>query len=95
MIVESDVEGLLRRKVEQIGGKAYKFISDGNRGVPDRIICLPGGRAVFVETKRPKGGVLSRIQKYRIAELRRLGFEVKVINTKEQVEDFIREVSNP
>jgi len=95
MTIESDIERLLRERVEKLGGKAFKFVSDGNRGVPDRIVCLPGSRAVFVETKRPKGGRLSKIQIYRIAELRALGFDVRVINTKEQIEDFIREVSRP
>lgn len=91
-MLESEVESKLRKSVESLGGKAYKFISDGNRGVPDRIICLPGGRVVFVETKRPKGGVLSKLQQYRIKELQKLGFDARVINTYEQVENFIKEV---
>lgn len=91
-MLESEVESRLRKQVERIGGKAYKFISDGNRGVPDRIVCLPGGRVVFVETKRPKGGKVSKLQKYRIAELQALGFDARVLNTYELVDDFITEV---
>lgn len=93
-MLESEVEARLRIKVEKIGGKAYKFISDGNRGVPDRLVCLPNGKAVFVETKRPKGGKISKLQAYRIKELRALGFDARIINTYELVDEFIREISN-
>lgn len=93
-MLENRVETKLRQEVERIGGKAYKFESPGNMGVPDRIICIPPGRVVFVETKRPKGGRLSRIQKYRIAELTEMGITVRVIFTLEQVKEFIEEVTN-
>lgn len=93
-MLESEVEARLRAKVESLGGKAFKFISDGNRGVPDRIVCLPNGRIVFVETKRPKGGKISKLQKYRIKELRALGFDARVINTYELVDQFIEEIRN-
>lgn len=93
-MLENRVETKLRQEVERIGGKAYKFESPGNIGVPDRIICIPPGRVVFVETKRPKGGRLSKIQKYRIAELTEMGITVRVIFTLEQVKEFIEEVTN-
>jgi hypothetical protein len=48
---ENVIEGYLRDQVKAIGGKAYKFVSPGNAGVPDRLICLPGDKYVFVETK--------------------------------------------
>ncbi len=93
-MLESEVEARLRKKVESLGGKAYKFISEGNRGVPDRIVCLPNGRAVFVETKRPKGFRLSKLQEYRIRELRALGFDARVLNTYELIDKFIEEIRN-
>ena len=89
---EKAVEQSLREAVKAMGGKAYKFSSQIEAGMPDRLVCLPSGRAIFVETKRPKGGRLTCIQKYRHRELRRLGFEVRVINTTEAVEEFVREV---
>lgn len=92
--IESAIENRLRQQIERIGGKAFKFISDGNRGVPDRIVCLPGGKVVFVETKRPKGGVLSKLQQYRIDELRKLGFDARVVNTYELIDEFIAEVKS-
>ena len=93
-MLEKDVEQRLREEVEKIGGKAFKLVSQGNAGMPDRLICLSDGRAVFVELKRPKGGRLSKLQEYRIAELQRLGFEVRVLHTVELVDRFINEVKD-
>jgi ubiquinone/menaquinone biosynthesis C-methylase UbiE len=47
--------------------------------VPDRIVLLPGGRIVFVELKRPKGGVLSTRQKWWAKKLIVLDFHHWVI----------------
>lgn len=93
-MLEKRIETKLRQEVERIGGKAYKFISDGNQGVPDRIVCLPKGRVVFVETKKPIGGTLSKMQIFRIAELTKMGIEVRVISTIEQIDKFIKEVES-
>lgn len=72
---EKQIETKLVRGIHAMGGRAYKFVSPGNGGVPDRLIVLPGGRIVFAELKA-ESGRLSRIQQARIEELRRLGAEV-------------------
>lgn len=69
---ESTIEAYLRDRVRALGGKAYKFVSPGNDGVPDRLVCLPGSRVVFVETKRP-GEKPTKLQRSRHRELRRMG----------------------
>lgn len=61
--LEKDLEKKLRKKVESYGGRFVKFVSPSSAGVPDRIAMLPGGRVVFVEMKRPKGGEISPLQK--------------------------------
>ena len=93
-MTEKSVECRLVKRVEKLGGKAYKFVSPGSIGVPDRMVCLPGGRVIFVETKRPKDGKLSKIQNYRIKELQDLGCQVEVINTTQMVEEFIERLTN-
>lgn len=90
-MIEKAIEKRLRQEVAKIGGKAYKLVSTGNAGMPDRLVCLPGGKAVFVELKRPKGGKVRLLQKYRMSELRIRGFEVRVINTEEQIDEFVNE----
>ena len=61
--LEKDIEQKLRKMVEKHGGLCLKWVCPGWTGVPDRIVLLPGGRIIFVETKRPKGGKLSELQK--------------------------------
>lgn len=85
---ESTIEAYLRDRVKELEGKAYKFVSPGNDGVPDRLVCLPGGRAVFVELKTP-GKKPTRLQLLQHAELAKRGFEVFVVDSKQGVDDFI------
>ena len=40
-MLENELEKKLRDKVKKLGGKAYKFVSPGNAGVPDRLVFLP------------------------------------------------------
>ena len=87
--LENEVEGHLRRRVEKVGGMCVKFLPDFARGFPDRIVLLPGGVLVWVETKRPQGGVLSPVQKVQHVLLRRLGQRVEVVWTKDQADDLI------
>ena len=89
--LESDVEGYLRRKIKERGGKAYKFNSAGQRSVPDRIIVWPGGVVHFIEVKTI-GGKLSTGQRKEIKFLRSLGQLVWVIWTKAGVDEYLRKV---
>lgn len=87
---EKDLERRLTQGVKKLGGKAYKFVSPGNAGVPDRLLVMPGGRVAFVELKAADGR-LSPCQKIRIAELKRLGADVEVLRGLEDVDRFLRE----
>lgn len=86
---ENIIEGYLRDRVKVIGGKAYKFVSPGNAGVPDRLVLLPRGRVVFVELKAPgkKPTALQIVQHRRIEKL---GFKVFVVDSKQSVDEFIK-----
>ena len=48
---EKLIERKLREGVKALGGLALKFSSPYHRGVPDRIVLMPGGRMYFVELK--------------------------------------------
>lgn len=85
---ESAIEAYLRDRVRQIGGRAYKFVSPGNDGVPDRLVCFPGGRIVFAELKAP-GQKPRPLQLVQIDRLQRLGFGVLMIDSKEKVDRFV------
>lgn len=56
-MLEKNIEARFVRGVKKAKGRAYKFVSPGNRGVPDRIIVLPKGRSVHEsELERLPGG---------------------------------------
>ena len=44
---ESTFERKLCEYIKSLGGKAYKWVSPGAPGVPDRIAILPRGRITF------------------------------------------------
>lgn len=72
--LERDIERALVGMVKRHGGLCLKWVCPGWSGVPDRIILLPRARVIFAETKRPKGGKVSPLQKWWAKQLGRLGF---------------------
>jgi hypothetical protein len=86
--LEKDIEKKLVDVVRKRGGLCLKWVCPGWAGVPDRIVLLPGGRIVFVELKRPKGGVLSERQKWWRRKLIELGFHHWVIWDMTNLEQF-------
>ena len=91
-MLESEVEKKLCKKVkEELHGRAFKFVSPGFNGVPDRIVLVPMGRIYFVEAKAP-GKKLRKRQEWVRDLIQGLGFVVLRIDTIEKVEAFIRQV---
>lgn len=87
---EKDIERKLVAGVRKLGGRAYKWVSPGNDGVPDRIVVLPGMRPVFVELKA-EGGRLSALQKVQIRCLLDMGQDVRVLKGIQEVEQFLED----
>jgi len=56
---------------------------------PDRLVLMQGGRAIFVEFKRP-GGRLSQGQKIQFERIREQGFEVFVVYS---VDEYLQVLS--
>lgn len=88
---EAKIENYLKKQIESIGGKAYKFVSPGVSGVPDRIVLLPQGKIFFIELKA-SDKKLRKLQEYRAKELRNLGFDVRTIDSMVKVDLFIEGV---
>lgn len=88
---ENKVETRFRDGIKALGGRAYKFVSPGCSGVPDRVVCLPDGRVIFVELKSPKG-VMSKLQIRRKAELMQMNQSVFVLSTTEQVDNLLKKI---
>lgn len=87
-IREADIEKKLVREVKKLGGRAYKWVSPGNDGVPDRIVVMPGGQITFVELKTKKGR-LSKLQERQIRTLTELGCCPTVIKGMEELDRFL------
>lgn len=86
---EKATEAYLRGEVRKLGGIAYKFVSPGQTGVPDRIVILPDGRIFFVEVKS-EGEESSNNQKRQQNRLRSLGCTVYAdIDTKAKVREVL------
>lgn len=90
---EKNIERWLRIQVGLLGGEFLKWVSPGFRGVPDRICCMPGGKVYFVETKST-GKKLDPLQVFVVKLLRKLGFEVWVIDSSEKATLFIKKVKD-
>jgi hypothetical protein len=85
---ESRVEKVLGWEVKDRGGWAIKLLPSVS-GLPDRMVLLPGGRLIFVELKSPTGTVKPH-QTVIHDRLRRLGFEVVVLNTTDRVRQWAK-----
>lgn len=95
-IREVRVEKKLREAAERVGGKAYKFVSPGVLGVPDRIVVIPGGLVCFVEVKAP-GEKPRPSQRHVLRQLYRIGASVATVDnetTAGRLIDMMRRRSN-
>lgn len=90
--LEKVIEKHLVDEVKRIGGKAFKWESPGNNGVPDRIVIVPKGRVYFIELKKPKNSRTAAVQRLQHKKLKELGADVRIIKTLEEVDEFIKEV---
>ncbi len=76
---EKEIEEKLIRIIKSHGGECLKWVCPGWAGVPDRICLLPGGKIIFVELKRTKGGKVSSRQMWWASKLAWLGFTHLII----------------
>ena len=84
---ESEIENYFVWAVERAGGKTYKFKSITQRGVSDRIACMPDGSTWFVELKAAKGR-LSELQKIFRNDVLRLKQNYACLWSKEMVDEW-------
>ncbi len=84
---ESEIERYFDWTVQSLGGRTYKFRSVTQRGVADRIACLPDGSAWFVELKAPKGR-LSPLQRLFADQMEGLNQNYACLWSKEKVDEW-------
>jgi hypothetical protein len=81
---EKIIEQKLAAAVKKAGGMALKFVSPGFDGMPDRIVLLPDEHIAFVEVKAP-GKKPRPLQLARHRLMRKLGFQVYIIDSADQI----------
>lgn len=91
LTTEDSVENHLRKLVKALRGLCIKLNPFGVRGIPDRMVLLPGGIILFYELKRPVGGSYEPLQLRWHAKLTKMGFTVNVCHTKALVEQSLEE----
>jgi hypothetical protein len=84
---EKLIESRLKRIVEKQKGIALKWSSFYYTGMPDRIVLLPCGKIFFVELKTT-GKKLRQMQIVAFKMLKKLGFQVFVIDSQEGLDVF-------
>lgn len=92
-MLEKAIEKKLVKTVKGMGGIALKFVSPAFDGMPDRLVLLPKSKIAFVEVKAPNK-TPRPLQLSRHEMLRRLGFKVYVLDSKEQIGGILDEIKN-
>jgi hypothetical protein len=95
---EALVEQHLVRRVEDRGGRAFKWVSPGTAGVMDRLVLMPVpeehrpivNRYVKLVEVKDKGQKTRPLQNRVANWIRALGFEVRVIDSRDQIEEMFR-----
>lgn len=87
---ESSIEERLVTRCKKVKALAIKMYGAFFIGIPDRLVLAYPGRLWFVELKKP-GKTPSPTQVRVHTMLRALGFIVLVIDSKEKVDQFIKE----
>ncbi|MBR5672458.1 MAG: VRR-NUC domain-containing protein [Spirochaetales bacterium] len=86
---EKTLEQSLKRSVEsKMHGLCVKLQSDFMTGLPDRMCLLPSGRVFFIELKTT-GKKPRKIQQATHEKLRKLGFEVYVIDSTDSMKKLL------
>ena len=88
---EKTIEEYLTWAVERVGGVTFKFRSPSQRGVADRIVCLPNGQTWFVEVKT-EGGRLSELQKVFASDMALMNQRYVCLWNKDQIDGWLNEI---
>ena len=91
---ESTIERNVCKYAREQGYLALKFVSPGQRGVPDRIFINELGKVMFVEFKTEKG-VVSPLQQMWINRLRKqhkLVYIIRSVESGRTLVDTMKEI---
>tara|TARA_R110000851_G_scaffold141057_2_gene278642 strand:+ start:5561 stop:5848 length:288 start_codon:yes stop_codon:yes gene_type:complete len=92
-MIESEklLETKLKNGTEKMGGWCIKMLSTHLTGLPDRVCLFPGGIIFFAEIKTTKKKA-KKIQILVHHKIRKLGFDVHLIDTSTQINQILENV---
>lgn len=92
-MIESEklLETKLKKSTEKMGGWCIKMLSTHLTGLPDRVCLFPGGIIFFAEIKTTKKKA-KKIQILVHHKIRKLGFDVHLIDTSAQINQILENV---
>jgi len=88
---EAPLEKRAVTEITKRGGKVLKIIAVGVRGFPDRMILMPG-LVVFIEFKKPTGGVVSPHQEKWARLLAYFGFHFYFVHTDQELNKVLQAI---
>jgi hypothetical protein len=77
-MTEQQVQSKKIKELESQGYYVIKLIKTNKNGIPDLLILPKNSDAFFIEVKK-EGGVLSKLQEYRINELNKHGLKTEIL----------------
>ena len=78
-MTEQQIQKKIADQLKNDGWFVIKLMKTSINGIPD-LMALRNGTTKFIEVKKPRG-IISEIQKYRIKQLRKQGFEAVVMDS--------------
>jgi Holliday junction resolvase len=81
--MESKIQAKIKARFENAGWIVVKLIQTNCNGIPD-LMCLKGGKTVFVEVKQP-GKKPTELQQFRHDQLTQNGFQVFILSSEKEI----------
>lgn len=76
-MTEQQIQAKRIKQLEADGYYVIKLVKTNKNGIPDLVAFKPDAEVLFSEIKKPNGK-LSKLQEYRLKELKNYGFRTEV-----------------
>jgi hypothetical protein len=77
-MTEQQIQSKKIKELESQGYYVIKLMKTNKNGIPDLLVLPQNSDAFFIEVKK-EGGVLSKLQEYRINELNKHGLKTEIL----------------
>ena len=77
-MTEQQIQSKKIKDLESQGYYVIKLVKTNKNGIPDLLVLPKNSDAFFIEVKK-EGGVLSKLQEYRINELNKHGLKTQIL----------------